>query len=211
MGLTEMARWRAIMARPNRQTNANTLFGGERCAFALNVVVMSAFMGGAIQFQTATWAQEKPSAERREKAAEKPLSNTVFFCRHEGQEVYTNTRLNKACKATVLGPQVATVAVKPGASPTSASAGPGGFPKVTEDAQRARDVDRRRILEEEMATEQKQLESAKKEFEVQSGKATQEEKNYQKIIERLQPYKEKINQHERNVQALRKELAGLPK
>lgn len=33
-------------------------------------------------------------------------------------------------------------------------------------------------------------------------------KNYQKVEERLQPYRDKVAQHERNIQAINKELSG---
>jgi hypothetical protein len=36
-----------------------------------------------------------------------------------------------------------------------------------------------------------------------------DERNYQKALERLQPYKDKLQIHERNIEALRKEIANL--
>ena len=35
------------------------------------------------------------------------------------------------------------------------------------------------------------------------------EKNYQKKIDRLKPFQDKVEQHERNVEALKKEIANL--
>ena len=38
---------------------------------------------------------------------------------------------------------------------------------------------------------------------------TGEERNYAKVLERLQPYKDSIETHEKNIEALRRELANL--
>ena len=38
---------------------------------------------------------------------------------------------------------------------------------------------------------------------------TGDEKNYQRVLDRLQPYKDRVAQHERNIQAIQKELNNL--
>ncbi|GLT22970.1 hypothetical protein GCM10007933_24310 [Zoogloea oryzae] len=75
--------------------------------------------------------------------------------------------------------------------------------------QKARDTDRRRILEEELATEQKSLEAARKELEEQESVRYGNERNYQKLLDRVQPYKDKVQLHERNIEALRREISNL--
>ncbi|WP_228111912.1 hypothetical protein [Zoogloea sp. 1C4] len=75
--------------------------------------------------------------------------------------------------------------------------------------QKARDTDRRRILEEELATEQKSLEAARKELEEQESVRYGNERNYQKVLDRVQPYKDKVQLHERNIEALRREISNL--
>jgi len=154
----------------------------------------------------------KPAVGAEERVVEKPLPNTVFTCRQGKDFVYTNTRLDKNCKATVLTPMVAVVPLN-NATPAGASsaASAGDFPKVTEATQKARDQDRRRILDDEIMAEQKHLDAAKTELMQQEAKAAKEEKNYQKLVERLQPHKDKVAQHERNLQALKKEISLLPK
>jgi hypothetical protein len=54
----------------------------------------------------------------------------------------------------------------PRAKPVGAAANPSpaGFPRVQEDTQKARDTDRRHILEQELAGEQRNLEQARKEL-----------------------------------------------
>ena len=86
---------------------------------------------------------------------------------------------------------------------------PAGFPKVDGDTQKARDNDRRKILEQELATEQKNLDQAKKELAEQEAVRTGDERNYQRVIERLQPFKDKVALHERNIEALKKEIGNL--
>lgn len=142
-----------------------------------------------------------------------PVPNTVFLCKNAGQEIYTNTKLNKDCKGFVLGslPSSTSKATVNVASPAIANPTPSAttFPKVSAITQNERDADRKRILSEEMLLEQKNVELAKKELAQQEAKALSEEKNYKKITERLQPFKDTVAQHERNIQALRKEMASV--
>ena len=78
---------------------------------------------------------------------------------------------------------------------------PAGFPRVQEDAQKARDGDRRHILEQELAAEQRNLEQARKELAGQQSAGVS--------AERLTPYRDRVGQHERNIQAIQKELGNL--
>jgi hypothetical protein len=91
----------------------------------------------------------------------------------------------------------------------TAAPSPSGFPKVDGDTQKARDNDRRKILEQELASEQKSLEQAKKELAEQEAIRTGDERNYQRVLDRLQPYKDKVALHERNIEALKKEIGNL--
>ncbi|MBS1208706.1 MAG: hypothetical protein H6R19_1104 [Proteobacteria bacterium] len=86
---------------------------------------------------------------------------------------------------------------------------PAGFPKVDSDTQKNRDTDRRKILETELETETKALAAARKELAEQEATRLGDEKNYQKYLDRIQGYKDKVTLHERNVEALNKEIAKL--
>jgi predicted RNase H-like nuclease (RuvC/YqgF family) len=81
--------------------------------------------------------------------------------------------------------------------------------KVDEQTQKRRDDDRRRILEEELATEQRQLEAARNELTTQENTRLGDERNYQRYLERVQPYRDRVANHERNIEALRQELANM--
>ena len=86
---------------------------------------------------------------------------------------------------------------------------PATFPKVDESTQKSRDTDRRRILENELATEQKNMEEAKKQVLEQEAVRTGDERNYQKVLDRIQPFKDKAALHERNIVAIKKEISNL--
>ena len=126
-----------------------------------------------------------------------------------GNTLISNTRMDKNCKAVVSGPDMSMPAPKAKAGGAAANPSPAGFPKVQEDAQKARDTDRKRILEQELASEQRSLEQAKKELAEQEAVRFGDERNYQKMLDRLQPYKDRVAQHERNIQAIQKELGAL--
>lgn len=136
-------------------------------------------------------------------------ANTIYKCTDEnGGTLISNTKVDKNCRPVVSGPDSSMPAPKPRAS-AAANPSPAGFPKVAEDTQKARDNDRRRILEQELAAEQKSLEAARKDLAEQEGVRVGDERNYQRVLDRLQPYKDRVAQHERNIQAINRELSNL--
>lgn len=137
-------------------------------------------------------------------------ANTIYKCSSaDGGTLISNARVDKSCKAVVTGPDVSMPAPKGKPSGAAANPSPAGFPKVAEDQQKSRDNDRKRILEQELAGEQKNLEQAKKDLAEQEAVRPGDEKNYQKTLDRLQPYKDRVAQHERNIAAISKELGAL--
>jgi hypothetical protein len=91
----------------------------------------------------------------------------------------------------------------------SAAQTPAGFPRVDRETQANRDNDRRRILENELANEQKALDDAKRELAAQESQRLGDERNYQRVLDRLEPYKKKVKQHQDNVDAIRREMASV--
>jgi hypothetical protein len=131
----------------------------------------------------------------------------VYKCVDEdGHVTYTNSKPSPKAKCTTLSrdQRVSTVPGRAASTPS-----PAGFPKVDGDTQKARDSDRRKILEQELAAEQKNLEQAKKDLAEQEAIRTGDERNYQRVLDRLQPYKDKVALHERNIEALKKEIGNL--
>jgi hypothetical protein len=80
---------------------------------------------------------------------------------------------------------------------------------VDPETQRLRDETRRKILESELSVEAKSLADAKVKLAEQETVRNGNERNFQKVIDRLQPYQETVERHERNVMALQQELTRL--
>lgn len=136
------------------------------------------------------------------------VSADVYKCvDDDGHVTYTNSKPAPKAKCTQLSRDQRVSTVPGRAAPSTPS--PAGFPKVDGDTQKARDTDRRKILEQELSTEQKNLDQAKKELAEQEAIRTGDERNYQRVLDRLQPYKDKVALHERNIEALKKEIGNL--
>jgi hypothetical protein len=111
----------------------------------------------------------------------------------------------KGCKTMNLGPPNT---VSGPAKPPAKSTTPQDFPKVDKDTQKQRDSDRRKLLEQELANEEKLLAQARTELAEQESIRLGSEFNYQRVLNRLEPYKKKVALHENNVANLKRELAG---
>ena len=128
-----------------------------------------------------------------------------------GAKQFTNIPANpKACKALSIpnappAPAPAPASAKAGKAPPVAR--PSNFPRVDRALQRERDNDRRRILENELGNEEKLLAQAKKELGEQEAVRLGTEKNYQRVLERLEPYQKKVKLHEDNVANLKREIS----
>lgn len=130
-------------------------------------------------------------------------AQTIYKCVDaSGGTVISNSRVEKNCKAISTGPENA-VPAPPKARPAGAAANPSpsGFPRVQEDTQKARDGDRRHILEQELAGEHRHLEQARKDLSEQQAAGAS--------ADRAAPYRDRVGQHERNIQAIQKELGNL--
>ena len=127
-------------------------------------------------------------------------ANTLYKCTDEsGVVLYTNQKApKKSCivLSHQAAPAPATGPAKPRASATPT---PGDFPRVSGSEQKARDGDRRAILDKELANELQNTEKAKR--------ALQEAGN--QPADKLQPLRDTVALHERNVESLKKELGNL--
>jgi len=128
------------------------------------------------------------------------LSSTLYKCTDaSGAVLFTNQKTSKK-NCTVLIQQTApasSAASSAAARPRAyAQPTPGDFPRVSNDQQRARDGDRHAILEKEMATEQQNLEQARKSLANAGPQAAPGLRDTAAL-------------HERNIEALKKELAKL--
>ncbi len=147
-----------------------------------------------------------------------PLARAdIFKCVDEaGHITYTNSRASgKGC--TVLSRDQAVSSVpggsglaRPAPAPQSgASVGAAGFPRIDSGTQKARDGDRRRILDQELSTEQRSLDAARRELDEQESARNGADRNSARAAERVQPFRDKVQLHERNIEALRREISNL--
>ncbi len=122
-----------------------------------------------------------------------------------GNKRFTNIRSEaKGCKPMNIAPPNTVAPPRP----QSREAAPPNFPSVDAQTQKQRDGDRRRILEQELDREQKLLDQAKQELAEQESIRLGSERNYQRVLDRLEPFKKKVKLHEDNVANLKKELAN---
>lgn len=115
----------------------------------------------------------------------------------DGHVTYSSAPM-KGSKKLDLGPQ-------PTPSPTARernNASPPDFPRVDNETQKNRDGTRRKILEDELATEEKLLTESRQNLKDGKGNSATPPK---KIIDLL----EQVSVHEKNVGALKSELTNL--
>jgi len=120
--------------------------------------------------------------------------------------LYTNDpRDTQGKKCTVLSREINVVpAPKAAAKPS-----PQGFPTESSSARASAKERQREILERELAREEDMLEKAQKALDEQQAVRYGNERNYARVLERLQPYKDNVELHQKNVEALRRELRNL--
>ncbi|OGS92501.1 MAG: hypothetical protein A2061_10750 [Gallionellales bacterium GWA2_59_43] len=124
----------------------------------------------------------------------------------DGHVTYSSTPI-KGGKKIVLEP-LSTMA--------PAAASPQDFPKVDAATQRDRDDTRRKILEDELSTEERLLEEARQNLkigedtpEVYRGKDGKTYRNVAKYEEKIKALTEQVELHEKNIEALKTELSKL--
>ncbi len=95
------------------------------------------------------------------------------------------------------------------ATPGKSTPAPAGFPKVDADTQRSRDDMRRKVLSDELSAEEKLLSEARSQY--ANGAPTplpEEAADAAKYQERIARLRQSVQLHERNIEALKKELAS---
>jgi hypothetical protein len=117
-----------------------------------------------------------------------------------GRPTYTNVKrdtVGKKCtlviKEVSVVPSIPTRAAQTSARSESAS----------------RNENRRRVLESELQNEQELLTGAKEKLAEQEGIRNGGERNYARVLERLKPFQEAVDQHARNIEQLQDELGRL--
>ena len=138
----------------------------------------------------------------------------IFKCKTaDGRWTYTNDRMEaekQKCEVVTRQINVAPAPKPtPPPPPPTRSARPSEFPKETPSERMSARERQKDILEKEMANEQAALAKAKEELAAQEAVRSGDERNYARVLERLQPYKDSVETHEKNIEALRRELNNL--
>jgi hypothetical protein len=128
----------------------------------------------------------------------------VFKCVDAtGRASYTNDKRETAGKTC----EVVTTQVNVAPPPKPASKA--GFPRESASERVGAKSRQRDILEKELAAEQDDLAKARQALAEQEAVRAGDERNYARVLERLQPFKDRIETHEKNIEALRRELSSL--
>lgn len=141
----------------------------------------------------------------------------IFVCVDEsGQKSFRNTGNVKGCQRmdiqpilTVPAPRHPTGRSAASGSGERMSVSPANFPRVDRETQRARDTDRRRILEDELRIEEERLSRLRAEYNNGEPERRGDERSDALYRERVQRLQEDIGRSETNVGSLRRELALL--
>ncbi len=146
-------------------------------------------------------------------------SQDVYLCIDErGHKEYKNTGVTKNCKKVDL-PAITTVAAPtrraaPSGNSTNSTSkpsasSPADFPKVDSNTQKKRDSDSRQIFEDELRAEEQKLANFKKEFNGGQPERRGDESNFAKYQERVQQMRDDIARTEKNIEALKREMANV--
>lgn len=138
----------------------------------------------------------------------------------QGHKTYTDKRAGAHCQLLDLPGamtepprKTAPLAGAPARPATQAvaTAAPAAaaFPKVDGAEQRARDLDRRQILQDELRSEEQKLAAQRLEFNEGQPERQGNERNYAKYQERAAQLKENLNRTQQNVEALKREIANI--
>jgi len=93
--------------------------------------------------------------------------------------------------------------------PAARTKSPAGFPRETPADRASSKAKQRDTIEKELTQEEAMLSDARKQLAEQEAIRTGDEKNYARVLERLRPYRDTVEVHEKNVDALKRELTNL--
>ncbi len=137
---------------------------------------------------------------------------TLWNCKDkEGRTTLTNQQADTAGKdcRVVHQQRVTVVPAAAAPKPAAKSPSPAGFPKESATDRASAKTKQLATLERELVQEQAMLAESRKKLAEQEAIRTGNEKNYARVLERLKPYRDSVEVHEKNVEALKREIANL--
>ena len=133
-------------------------------------------------------------------------SSEIYKCTDErGRALYTSDKRETAGKKCELVSR--EVNVVPAQKPAAKS--PAGFPKESPTDRAAAKSKQRDTLERELTQEESMLAEARRKLAEQEAVRSGDEKNYARVLDRLRPYQDAVEVHQKNVDALKRELNNL--
>lgn len=142
-------------------------------------------------------------------AAAQPRTEIYKCVDSSGRPHYTNDLRETAGQKCQLVTTQINVAPPPPPPARQTKGSPREFPRESAGERANAKGRQREILERELASEQADLTKARQALAEQEAVRTGDERNYAKLLERLQPFKDRVETHEKNVEALRRELANI--
>lgn len=134
----------------------------------------------------------------------------VYKCEKNGVPTYTNTPCSNGTGDKVTLPELSITSSFKSSTSSTSSPGSSSTPSVTQvkttDGQRQRDSKRSEILNDELKREEDALGKAVKTLAEQKEVRNGDEKNYQKVLERIKPYEDEVALRKKNVDAIKKEM-----
>jgi hypothetical protein len=133
----------------------------------------------------------------------------IWKCKSaDGHWTYTNDKSEAERQKCELVTRQINVAPAP-KPPPPRNTNARDFPRETPQDSANAKARQRDILEKELAQEQQALAKAKADLAEQENVRFGNERNYARVEERLQPFKDSVETHEKNIEALRRELGNL--
>jgi hypothetical protein len=142
------------------------------------------------------------------------LANSdIFVCQDaDGRKTYQNTGAGRGCRRLDIQPLLSVPAPRQQATRASTDVrpiSPASFPRVDSQTQRARDGDRRRILEDELGAEEAKLQALRTEYRNGAPERLASERGHAGYQERVAKMQAELQRTENNVASLKRELALL--
>lgn len=132
----------------------------------------------------------------------------IYLCIDaNGRKELTDSK-RAGCKALTVPDAIPAPASRQGARAAPVTT-PSNFPRVDGAQQKARDADRKSILESELRTETAKLKELQKEYNGGQPERQGGEKNYQKYLDRVAGMKDSIARTEKNIEALNREITNI--
>jgi len=125
-----------------------------------------------------------------------------------GRPLYTSDKRDTEGKKCETVSREVSVISTPASKPAP-KASPAGFPRESSVERQMSRAKQRDTIEKELNQEQSMLMDARKKLSEQEAIRGGDEKNYARVLERLRPYQDTVEVHEKNVEALKRELGNL--